>query len=77
MDNSSVSIVFSSVLRLHVWLLGKPFENPHSWRLVWLIGCGHVQNGYDGSLMGGLNGMYSYQRYFGMCVEVHSWTSTY
>lgn len=27
-----------------------------------------MQNGYDGSLMGGLNGMNSYQDFFGMKV---------
>lgn len=31
--------------------------------LSYLCGC---LNGYDGSLMGGLNGMTSYQRYFNM-----------
>lgn len=31
--------------------------------LSYLCGC---LNGYDGSLMGGLNGMVSYQRYFNM-----------
>lgn len=31
--------------------------------LSYLCGC---LNGYDGSLMGGLNGMKSYQRYFNM-----------
>jgi hypothetical protein len=46
--------------------------SPWSWRmcrlylvlsLSYLCGC---LNGYDGSLMGGLNGMHSYQRYFNM-----------
>ncbi len=31
--------------------------------LAYLCGC---LNGYDGSLMGGLNGLVSYQRYFNM-----------
>jgi len=31
--------------------------------VAYLCGC---LNGYDGSLMGGLNGMKSYQRYFNM-----------
>ncbi|KAL9572243.1 hypothetical protein ACKAV7_003626 [Fusarium commune] len=37
---------------------------------AYLCGCllSSTQNGYDGSLMGGLNGMESYQKYFGMVV---------
>lgn len=31
--------------------------------IAYLCGC---LNGYDGSLMGGLNGMHTYQRYFDM-----------
>lgn len=39
--------------------------------LSYLCGC---LNGYDGSLMGGLNGMRSYQRYFNM--QVHPLPTT-
>lgn len=46
--------------------------SPWSWRMIrlylvlslsYLCGC---LNGYDGSLMGGLNGMTAYQKYFNM-----------
>ncbi|KAF4974832.1 hypothetical protein FZEAL_8293 [Fusarium zealandicum] len=44
---------------------------PRMFRLYAVLGCAYLcgcLNGYDGSLMGGLNGMKSYQRYFDMTV---------
>jgi sugar porter (SP) family MFS transporter len=44
---------------------------PSMFRLYLVLGCAYLcgcLNGFDGSLMGGLNGMTSYQNYFGMKV---------
>ncbi|KAH6889771.1 general substrate transporter [Thelonectria olida] len=44
---------------------------PKMFRLYLVLGCAYLcgcLNGYDGSLMGGLNGMSSYQNFFGMKV---------
>jgi hypothetical protein len=46
--------------------------SPWTWRMLRLylvLACAYLcgcLNGYDGSLMGGLNGMSSYQKYFDM-----------
>jgi hypothetical protein len=43
--------------------------SPQMLRLYLVLSCSYLcgcLNGYDGSLMGGLNGMTSYQRYFNM-----------
>jgi hypothetical protein len=48
---------------------------PHMWKLyavlwvAYLCGC---LNGFDGSLMGGINAMTTYQDYFHLCVEAQS-----
>ena len=48
--------------------------SPWTWsmfRLYLVLACAYLcgcLNGYDGSLMGGLNGMKSYQHYFNMYV---------
>lgn len=49
----------------------KPLSpwTPSMFRLYLVLSCAYLcgsMNGYDGSLMGGLNGMKSYQNYFGM-----------
>ena len=44
---------------------------PHMFRLYLVLSCAYLcgcLNGYDGSLMGGLNGMTAYQNYFNMWV---------
>jgi hypothetical protein len=51
-NGQSYSPWSASLLRLYAVLI-----------IPYLNGC---LNGYDGSLMGGLNGMTSYQRYFNM-----------
>lgn len=51
-DNTKYSPWTPTLLRLYLVLIP-----------AYLCGC---LNGYDGSLMGGLNGMTAYQRYFDM-----------
>jgi hypothetical protein len=45
--------------------------SPNMFRLYLALSCAYLcgcLNGFDGSLMGGLNGMTSYQKYFNMSV---------